>query len=56
MTQLLYTEQKVATFDVAMPLRQKIELLQKELLKMPQADVQYLHSFEPGKYIRTMIA
>ena len=23
---------------------------------MPQADVQYLHSFEPGKYIRTMIA
>lgn len=56
MTQLLYTEQKVATFDVALSLRDKIELLQEELLKMPQADVQYLHSFEPGKYIRTMIA
>lgn len=37
-------------------LREKIELLQEELLKRPQADVQYLHSFEPGKYIRTMIA
>jgi hypothetical protein len=39
-----------------LPLREKIELLQEELLKRPQADVQYLHSFEPGKYIRTMIA
>jgi hypothetical protein len=56
MTQLLYTEQKVPSHEVAMPLRQKIERLQEELLKMPQADVQYLHSFEPGKYIRTMIA
>ena len=42
--------------QVAIPLREQIERLQEELLKMPQADVQYLHSFEPGKYIRTMIA
>ena len=56
MGQLLYTEQKASSHEVAMPLREKIELLQEELLKMPQADVQYLHSFEPGKYIRTMIA
>ena len=41
---------------VHVPLREKVERLQEELLKMPQADVQYLHSFEPGKYIRTMIA
>lgn len=52
MTQLAtITEQ-----SLALPLREKIELLQEELLKRPQADVQYLHSFEPGKYIRTMIA
>lgn len=38
------------------PLREKVEQLQEALLQMPQADVQYLHSFEPGKYIRTMIA
>ena len=43
-------------FLPVVPLREKIELLQEELLKRPQADVQYLHSFEPGKYIRTMIA
>jgi hypothetical protein len=42
--------------EVHVPLREKVERLQEELLKMPQADVQYLHSFEPGKYIRTMIA
>lgn len=42
--------------DIAIPLKEKVERLQEELLKMPQADVQYLHSFEPGKYIRTMIA
>jgi len=56
MAQLLYVNQKAPSHDVAMPLRKKIELLQEELLRMPQADVQYLHSFEPGKYIRTMIA
>lgn len=56
MAQLLYVNQKAPSHDVAMPLREKIELLQEELLRMPQADVQYLHSFEPGKYIRTMIA
>jgi hypothetical protein len=37
-------------------LRQKIEDLQEVMLNLPQADVQYLHSFEPKKYIRTMIA
>ena len=46
----------LSSTQIALPLREKIEILQKELLKMPQADVQYLHSFEPGKYIRTMIA
>ena len=43
-------------FLPAISFRDQIERLQEELLKMPQADVQYLHSFEPGKYIRTMIA
>lgn len=37
-------------------LRAKVEALQDELLKMPQADVKFVHEFEPGKYIRTMIA
>jgi len=46
----------LSSTQIALPLREKIEILQEELLKMPQADVQYLHSFEPGKYIRTMIA
>ena len=50
------TEEKVQSHEMAVPLREKVERLQEELLKMPQADVQYLHSFEPGKYIRTMIA
>jgi hypothetical protein len=38
------------------PLREKVEKLQEALLQMPQADVNFLHDFEPGKYIRTMIA
>jgi hypothetical protein len=46
----------LSSTQIALPLKEKIEILQEELLKMPQADVQYLHSFEPGKYIRTMIA
>lgn len=37
-------------------LRDKVERLQDALLQMPQADVKFLHDFEPGKYIRTMIA
>ena len=47
------------TFDLDFlkpTLQQKIESLQKIMLTLPQADVQYLHSFEPKKYIRTMIA
>ena len=36
-------------------LQQKIDVLQDELLKMPQADIKTIHSFEDGKYIRTMI-
>ena len=37
-------------------LRNKVEKLQDALLQMPQADIKTLHNFEPGKYIRTMIA
>ena len=47
------------TFDLDFlkpTLQQKIDVLQDELLKMPQADVKTIHSFEDGKYIRTMIA
>ena len=55
-TQMTVTYGKGFTPKVHVPLREKVERLQEELLKMPQADVQYLHSFEPGKYIRTMIA
>ena len=55
-TQMTVTYGKGFLPKVHIPLREKVERLQEELLKMPQADVQYLHSFEPGKYIRTMIA
>ena len=47
------------TFDLDFlkpTLQQKIDVLQDELLKMPQADIKTIHSFEDGKYIRTMIA
>lgn len=43
-------------FLPVVPLREKVEKLQEALLQMPQADVKFLHDFEPGKYIRTMIA
>lgn len=43
-------------FLPTVPLREKVERLQDALLQMPQADVKFLHDFEPGKYIRTMIA
>jgi len=43
-------------FLPTVPLREKVERLQEALLQMPQADVKFLHDFEPGKYIRTMIA
>lgn len=33
----------------------KVKRLTKELLKLPQADVKFIHEFEEGKYIRTMI-
>jgi len=42
--------------DITLSLREKTEKLQEILLQMPQADVKFLHDFEPGKYIRTMIA
>jgi len=45
----------VAT-QAAKSMRAKVEALQDELLKMPQADVKFVHEFEPGKYIRTIIA
>jgi hypothetical protein len=35
--------------------RQKIESLQTELLKMPQADIQTIHAFAFGKYYRTIV-
>jgi len=35
--------------------RQKIETLQTELLKMPQADIQTIHTFAFGKYYRTIV-
>ncbi len=31
-------------------------MLQDELLKMPQADIKTIHSFEEGKYFRKMVA
>jgi hypothetical protein len=37
-------------------LQHKIDVLQDELLKMPQADIKTIHSFEEGKYIRKIIA
>ena len=46
------------TFDLDFlkpTLQQKIDVLQDELLKMPQADIKTIHSFEDGKYIRKMI-
>ena len=47
------------TFDLDFlkpTLQRKIDVLQDELLKMPQADIKTIHSFEDGKYIRKMIA
>lgn len=37
-------------------LQHKIDVLQDELLKMPQADVKTIHSFAPSKYFRKMVA
>jgi hypothetical protein len=37
-------------------LQHKIDVLQDELLKMPQADIKTIHSFEDGKYFRKMVA
>jgi hypothetical protein len=48
------TVQPVVTWGV--PLQQKIDALQEEMLKMPQANVVTLHEFTDGKYYRTMIA
>ena len=47
------------TFDLDFlkpTLQQKIDVLQEELLKMPQADIKTIHSFKGGKYFRKMIA
>lgn len=43
--------------EVSTPInvRQKIETLQDELLKMPQADIQTIHTFVFGKYYRTIV-
>lgn len=53
--QLPVVQPKV-TWALMLSLREKVEALQAELLKMPQADIVTLHDFEDGKYIRTMIA
>jgi hypothetical protein len=37
-------------------LQHKIDVLQDELLKMPQADIKTIHSFDDGKYFRKMVA
>ena len=34
----------------------KVQSLTKAVLSMPQADVKFIHEFEEGKYIRTMVA
>ena len=36
--------------------KDRIKMVQDELLKMPQADIRTIHEFEPGEYHRTMIA
>lgn len=36
-------------------MRQKVESLQTELLKMPQADIKTIHAFAFGKYYRTIV-
>ena len=46
------------TFDLDFlkpTLQQKIDVLQDELLKMPQANIVTTHVFKDGQYIRTMI-
>jgi hypothetical protein len=43
-------------FLPTVPLKEKVERLQNALLEMPQADIKFIHEFEHGKYIRTMIA
>ena len=46
------------TFDLDFlkpTLQRKIDVLQDELLKMPQADIVTTHVFKNGQYIRTMI-
>ena len=37
-------------------LQHKIDVLQEEILAMPQADVKTIHSFAPNKYFRKMVA
>ena len=54
MGQLLYTEQKVPSHEVAMPFAHKIEVLQDALLEMPQADIVTTHTFKPGVYERAI--
>lgn len=42
------------TVAVAFSLLQRVERLQDELLKMPQADIKTDHAFRPGEYLRTI--
>jgi hypothetical protein len=41
-------------FEVAVPMAQKVKVLQDELLKMPQANIVTTHTFLPGVYERAV--
>ena len=46
------------TFDLDFlkpTLQRKIDVLQEELLKMPQADIKTIHSFEDGKDRKSVV-
>lgn len=40
--------------DVSITMRAKVDALERELLKMPQADIRTMHAFKPGIYERTI--
>lgn len=44
-----------AALQNADSVKDRIQVVQDELLKMPQADIKTIHSFTPGKYHRTII-
>jgi hypothetical protein len=46
-----YAPANIAPVD---PIKERIQVVQEQLLKMPQADIVTLHNFLPGTYERTM--